>query len=150
MQYILEIPGKPLGKQRHRSGKFGSYTPKKTVDFEHYIQLLWVSKYGNHLIDAPGFEIVAYCCFLPPKSTSKKKLELMLNGEMLYVKKPDYDNLAKIVGDALNGIAWRDDSMIVHGDVWKLYRPYQSIKIEINTITKISPALIENIDNLAG
>lgn len=33
--------------------------------------------------------------------------------------KPDFDNLAKSVCDALNGLLWRDDSLICHATIEK-------------------------------
>jgi Holliday junction resolvase RusA-like endonuclease len=36
-------------------------------------------------------------------------------------KTPDVDNIAKLVGDALNGYAWHDDSQIAAVDVQKTY-----------------------------
>ena len=47
----------------------------------------------------------------PPKSISKKKREELLKGYPM--KKPDLDNVAKIILDALNGIAWKDDTQVV-------------------------------------
>ena len=48
-----------------------------------------------------------------PKSLPKRVL--------WHVKKPDVDNLCKAVGDALNGIAYNDDSQIVRLKVFKRY-----------------------------
>lgn len=36
-----------------------------------------------------------------------------------FTKKPDVDNIAKLVLDALNGVMWADDAQIVHLDVTK-------------------------------
>lgn len=147
--YRLVITGKPMGKQRPRVTKFGSYTPKETVSFENFIKILWIDKYGRiPLPTTVGYKITTYCCFLPSKSTPKKKLELMYNGKILYIKKPDYDNLGKIVGDALNGIAWHDDSQIVDGRTVKMYRNYPAIVLEIEVIDSISPELISYVDRL--
>lgn len=38
-----------------------------------------------------------------------------------FTTKPDADNIAKLVLDALNGKAWHDDSQITSLDVTKLY-----------------------------
>ena len=65
------------------------------------------------------FEIEAY--FSVPKSASKKKRAAMLTGDIRPTKKPDMDNILKTVADALNGIAYRDDSQIVRAIVDKYY-----------------------------
>jgi len=64
-----------------------------------------------------GLTIAAF--FGVPKSASKRQRERMLNGEIPCTKRPDWDNIAKIVSDALNGIAWDDDAHIVRGTVSK-------------------------------
>jgi Holliday junction resolvase RusA-like endonuclease len=35
--------------------------------------------------------------------------------------KPDADKLTRAVGDALKGVVYKDDSQVVHLDVWKRY-----------------------------
>ncbi len=37
--------------------------------------------------------------------------------------KPDYDNIEKLIGDALEGILWVNDSRIVDGQCIKKYAP---------------------------
>lgn len=60
--------------------------------------------------------------YLPiPKSKPKKWQRLALAGKIRPTKKPDFDNIGKIVADSLNGIAYRDDSAIVDGWVRKFY-----------------------------
>lgn len=57
-----------------------------------------------------------------PKGTSKKKREQMLLGEIQPITRTgDIDNLFKAVADALNGVAYDDDSQIVEATVRKLY-----------------------------
>jgi len=72
----------------------------------------------------------------------------MLNGEILYTKKPDYDNVAKIIGDGLNNIAWSDDSKIVIGNVIQVYRPYQCVKLVVTPIDNIRKDMLEFIDSI--
>jgi Holliday junction resolvase RusA-like endonuclease len=47
--------------------------------------------------------------------------------------KPDFDNLAKIVGDALNKVAWLDDAQIAAAWVRKVYSdmPGLNVKFEV-------------------
>ena len=45
----------------------------------------------------------------------------MLQGKILPTKKPDCDNIAKIICDALNGVAYDDDKQIVALKVTKIY-----------------------------
>ena len=45
--------------------------------------------------------------------------------------KPDYDNIAKIIADSLNGIAYRDDAQIVDGYVRKFYSDKPRVVVTI-------------------
>ena len=45
----------------------------------------------------------------------------MTSGKLKPCKKPDADNIAKVVSDALNGIVYEDDSQICDLNVKKLY-----------------------------
>jgi len=59
--------------------------------------------------------IVAY--FRYPASMSKKQRAIT----QYVTKKPDGDNIVKITSDALNKLAYEDDSQVAHCEVSKLY-----------------------------
>ncbi len=55
------------------------------------------------------------------KGNPNKSGRSKLSGVCACAKKPDFDKIAKIVVDALNGIAWVDDCQIVSASVSKQY-----------------------------
>jgi len=120
MKYELTIPGTPIAKGRPRVGRYGTYTPKKTADFESYVKYCWAAEYGGlKPSDRPlTAELVFYMPI--PKSVSKKARAAMEQGQA-HTKKPDLDNMAKAVLDALNGLAYTDDSHIYDLKVSKIY-----------------------------
>lgn len=134
------IPGTPMGKGRPkfaRRGKFTTtYTPETTANYENLVQLYFGQETRNSvlLIGAIKVDIVAY--FPIPKSTSKKKADLMRTGTIKPTKKPDFDNIGKIICDALNGIAYHDDSAIVDGRVQKFYSDTPRVEV---ALTEIAP-----------
>lgn len=69
-----------------------------------------------------------------PKSTSKKNREMMIDGFLLPTKKPDLDNVAKVVCDALNGIAYHDDTQICRLALYKHYGETPRVEVEIADI----------------
>lgn len=77
-------------------------------------------------------DIVAF--FPIPKSTSKKNKALMLAGEIKYTKKVDCDNLAKIVLDSLNGIAYKDDAQVYELSVKKLYAEEPKVVVTLTEV----------------
>ena len=62
--------------------------------------------------------ILVVFCFCRPQSLLKADLT---TAEMTHVKKPDVDNLLKSVMDALNGVAWTDDSQVTTAVTSKKY-----------------------------
>ena len=69
-----------------------------------------------------------------PKSTSQKKLTQMINREIRPTKKPDIDNIVKVVADALNGIAYADDKQIVSLVVEKYYSVRPRVEIGVGLV----------------
>ena len=112
MEYKITIPGTPVAKGRPRLGRYGTYTPKKTQEYEEYIKACWIAKFGRICpTDKPlAVKVIFYMPI--PKSANKKQKTEMAEGRIQHTKKPDTDNLIKSVLDALNGIAYKDDSMI--------------------------------------
>lgn len=69
-----------------------------------------------------------------PKSTSKSKRQQMLSGILLPTKKPDIDNIAKCILDALNGVAFHDDTQVVKLCMEKFYAEKPRVEVEIQEI----------------
>jgi len=115
------IPGEPKAKARPRVTKSGhAYTPDKTIEFENWVKLCYQESCSEVFHDG---EISAsiVCYFRIPESKPKKKQLDMESGIIRPTKKPDLDNIAKSVLDALNGLAYRDDSQIVDLEISKYY-----------------------------
>ena len=74
--------------------------------------------------------IIAY--YEIPKSTTKKDRKRIEALDLHPTKKPDADNIAKTICDALNDLAYHDDSQIVMLMVMKRYTlggPYALVSI---------------------
>ena len=114
------VEGRPVGKARPRVTRNGTYTPKKTKDYEDLVKWSCRSKYKGEPLKGPlRIEIVFYMYI--PKNTSKARIKKKLNDERLPTKKPDFDNLTKSITDAINGIAYEDDSQIVEAHIYKKF-----------------------------
>lgn len=126
----LIIYGEPAAKQRPRLGKGYTYTPTKTVNYETLVRQIYIQHYPGKQLDGELImHIRAY--FGIPKSASRIKREQMLSGRIRPTKRPDWDNVGKIVSDALNGLAYHDDSQIVTATVEKWYGERPRVEIEI-------------------
>lgn len=136
MMCDFEIEGKPVGKGRPRFKRMGNfvqtYTPEKTVEYEKLVRMKFQNA-GGAITDKPvKIEIVA--CFAPPKSARKKDKNEMLANRILPTKKPDCDNIAKIILDALNKIAYVDDSQVVELVVKKWFAAEAKVLVHIEEI----------------
>lgn len=133
-QYTLEILGNPMGKQRPKFGNGFTYTPKETVIYENYVKTSFQQKYGQtNLTGQIRADIKAY--FDIPKSTSKRKRTEMLSDIIRPAKTPDCDNIAKIILDSLNGIAYKDDKQIVLLTVEKFYSDNPRVCLMLQEVT---------------
>jgi Holliday junction resolvase RusA-like endonuclease len=75
------------------------------------------------------------CFFMPiPKSTSRAKVDMMMRRVILPISKPDEDNLAYIVTNALKKIVYNDDSQICEKHVYKVYDTMPRTEIIVKTI----------------
>ena len=128
----LIVPGAPASKLRARSLRGGGhYTPAPTRAAERHIGNIWAATHGlRHPHEGPVVVDVA-ATFEPPTSWPKWRRTLALAGTWPHVVKPDIDNVVKLVKDALNGLAWRDDSQVIAITGRKLYgeQPATSITI---------------------
>lgn len=121
MRYLLTIPGEPIAKARPRMTKSGHvYTPQRTVDYERWVQTLFVEEYGQPRMEG-AILLQLDLHFGIPKSRSKGTRERMRQGLERPCKRPDIDNCLKSVSDALNGIAYKDDSQIVTAVIQKFW-----------------------------
>lgn len=135
---IFEIPGPPMAKQRHRTTKTGhTYTPKETVNYEGLIKMIAaqeVAKDGRWQTRGQyALRVAAY--FPVPKSRPKAWKELALANKIHPTTRPDWDNVGKIVSDALNGIVWHDDSMVVQAMILKAYSDRPRVEVVVWDLT---------------
>lgn len=136
MMCDFEVEGKPVGKGRPRFKRMGNfvqtYTPEKTAEYEKLVRLRFQNA-GGVITDKPvKIEIVAF--FAPPKSTKKRDKAEMLMNKILPTKKPDCDNIAKIILDALNRIAYKDDSQVIELIVKKRFAAETRVYVHIEEI----------------
>lgn len=79
-------------------------------------------------------EIVAV--YPVPASYSKRKRVAALAGDLLPAKKPDADNVAKIIADALGGLAYIDDAQITDLSVMKRYGEQPEVRVKLWTVSE--------------
>jgi len=135
----FEVPGEPRGKGRPRFSRAGGFvrthTDSKTEAYESVIRYFFRQAFPNHQPFTCPIQLSFIAGFQIPKSAGKKKTELMLAGEILPSKRPDASNILKVVEDALNGVAFRDDCQIVCLEIEKKYAERPGLAIEIEPLS---------------
>jgi Holliday junction resolvase RusA-like endonuclease len=133
------VPGSPFGKQRPKFSRAGAYvktyTPKETTSYENLVKLMYSqAAKGKMFPDDAMLDVRIIAYYEIPKSASKKKRALMLEHKIRPTKKPDWDNIGKIVCDSLNLVAYHDDSAVVDAQVRKFYSENPRVDVTIRTV----------------
>lgn len=96
--FRFEVPGEPRPKARPRFGKGKAFTPPETVAHER--KVAFFAKAAK--VRPTSGPVVVGCSFYLGNN-----------------RRIDLDNLQKAICDALNGIAWEDDSQVVESHASK-------------------------------
>ena len=130
------ILGEPRGKGRprvvSRNGFSKAYTPKETAMYENLVRVEYeVQTERYRFSDASFLEMKIETYYSVPKSTSKKRRASMISGDIRPMKKPDLDNVIKIIADSLNNVAYKDDTQIVTCKCYKYYSDEPKVVVTI-------------------
>ena len=123
----LFVEIKPKAAPRPRVTKFGTYNPK---DYTQYKKVISTIAKQKLIPTEHPVQMRIDFFFQIPKSWSKHKKENIPP----HTSRPDVDNLLKGVKDALNGIAYNDDSQVVSVFARKQYASKDGILIDIEYI----------------
>lgn len=122
---VIIFDARPKPAPRPRVTKYGTYNDKSYTNYKKALRLVAQTKIKTPLEGAIKMNILFQ--FKKPKSWTKKKKE----AAFWHTQKPDADNLAKAVKDALNGVAYRDDSQICDMKLAKIWGETDRITIEL-------------------
>jgi len=150
----------PPSKLRGISGAHHTVrTPAKTRRYEALIRDIAI-KAMQHPFEKCPVSIAIFAIFKVPVSYSKKRRTDCMAGIERPIKTPDFDNVAKIVCDAVSfkrrtrsrpqipGIAYRDDAQIVRAIVEKWYGEETMITVAIKQTDIVSMDIIGTINLL--
>lgn len=132
------VYGAPFAKQRPRHNRYTgvTYTPAATKEHERGIAAEFLRQCGKSMPAGSAVKLTV-AAFMPiPKSAAKKRREAMLSGEIRPTVKPDWDNIGKLVADALNGVAYDDDKCVVEAVVRKIYSDRPRVEVEVSEVGK--------------
>jgi Holliday junction resolvase RusA-like endonuclease len=130
----LFIPGRPHAKRRHRvatiNGRARAFNPPENERFEHLVRTLAAPVFRAP-IEGP-VRVVVVATFAPPASWSAGRRTATIGTP--HTQKPDADNIAKAVKDALNRLAWTDDAQVAELTVRKLWGEIEGTRVEVTAL----------------
>lgn len=116
MRVTFEIPGPPRPKARPRVTRRGTYTPRRTQEYQSTVAAHARLACREQLAGPLRVDILLV---MPrPRAMHRKRDP---EGLMWCPVRPDVDNCRKAILDAMNGIAWADDSQVCAGETVKCY-----------------------------
>lgn len=138
MRARFTVIGEPQGKGRPIFSRVGpgvrTRTPDKTVLYENLIRTEFRRQCGAlRFPDGVPLDVRVIAFYAIPKAVSKKKKEMMLERKIRPTKKPDWDNIGKVVADSLNEVAYKDDAQVADAQVRKFYSEQPRIEVVIQT-----------------
>ncbi len=160
--FTVEFPGliSPPSKLRGISGANRTVrTPERTRKYEALIRDIAIRAMQHPFENCP-VSIAIFEIFKVPDSYSKKRRADCMAGIERPTKIPDFDNVAKIVCDAvsfkrrtrwrpqINGIAYHDDAQIVRAIVEKWYGEETVITVAIKQTDIVPMDIMRVIDSL--
>lgn len=138
------VEGRVQPKQRPRvyrnryTGQVHTHTPQATVDYENKVKASFYEACDGEkffLTGAVQMTVNVYVAIAKSR-TPKKTREKMLTGEIKPITRTgDLDNLYKAITDALNGVAYNDDSQIIDATIRKFYGEEARAEITIREVT---------------
>ena len=134
--FLFEIQGNPVPQQQTRFIRSTgiAYNPSQ----KEIKQLQWQIKPYSPTQPLECAIEMHLTFYLPiPASTSRVKRLQMLNGVILPKKKPDFDNLAYLVTNALKQIVYKDDSLITDCIIRKRYSDSPRTVIKVIPIDEL-------------
>jgi len=138
MTIEFTVDGSPHGKGRPRFRRFGNfvqtYTDAKTKSYETLVKEAAIKAMENRPPIEGPVKLDLIIRLPVPKSYPKKRSEACLNGSEWPTKKPDWDNVAKSVADAMNDIVFLDDTQIVIARVVKVYATEAGVDVKVSEV----------------
>jgi Holliday junction resolvase RusA-like endonuclease len=138
--FLFEVYGNPVPQKQTRFVRRTgiAYDPSK----KEKEQFQWqVRPYAPHEpLTCPIVLDLTFLVPIPQSLKSKVKRRLMANHTILPIKKPDIDNMAYLITNAMKKIFYEDDAQIVDMYLHKRYAEKPRTIVKILTMQEMEPS----------
>lgn len=119
----IVIDGEPVGQGRPRMNRKGwLYKPEKDRIYEQKVKKQWNRR---EKFSGPVYVKIEAYLQIPQRCKTSRP-----------TKKPDIDNIAKIIMDSLNKAAWDDDKQVVRLTVNKSWSNEPRVEVTITEVVE--------------
>jgi Holliday junction resolvase RusA-like endonuclease len=133
----VPVRPKPLARTRTKGGSNRVWTPRKSQSDKKTIAeyvALHMRDQGNKGLFSGPVRLTVGLHFNWPKSWSEKKRRAPGSHYVTNQKLGDWDNLGKLVSDALEGVVYENDRQVCQVTLEKLYGPREGIYIKVDEL----------------
>ena len=127
----LHVPFRPTAQKRHRHTHAGRTYDPCSQEKAAFLRLCLQDRAPPLELPSVGIRCTLRFTFARPRSHCTARGALRKGVPRMHVYKPDADNLAKFVLDALNGRYYKDDSQIYSLCIEKRYGDEDSVKVQL-------------------
>jgi len=127
----LHVPFRPTSQKRHRHTRAGRTYDPCTAEKAAFLKMCRQDCAPLASMQAGALRCTLRFTFARPVSHCTAKGVLKRSAPCMHVYKPDADNLAKFVLDALNGHYYKDDSQICVLMIEKRYGDEDSVRVHL-------------------
>ena len=141
------LPITPTAQQRPRHARVGGHDVTYKSESQKANERTLEACLLPHRPKTPmkGPLELSFCAIFPiPRSWTKKRREAALRGKIWHTSKPDTDNLAKQLKDAMTRMGfWQDDRQVALCFAEKCYGGRGELRVHVSE-------LVENVDTQGG
>lgn len=138
--YLFEIHGAPIPQKQTRCRCIANRPQLWDPGKKDKEKIQWQARPFAPSTPLKGAIEMTLVFFLPiPQGTSKKLRNAMINRVILHKRKPDFDNLAYLITNALKEIFYEDDSQIYSSHIYKFYGEDPKTVVKIREIEELQP-----------
>lgn len=134
--FLFTIPGDPIPQKQTRFARGIAYDPsskyRKAIEWQ-------MKHYAPKTPLGGALDVDITFVFAVPKSTSGVRKRQMINHVIHHIKKPDADNCAYLITNAMKKIFYDDDSQIIDLHVHKRYGEVAQTVVRITPIHSAEP-----------
>lgn len=133
MTYRLYFEGRVIGKGRPRAARRGPakiqlYTPARTAQEERRIKAGMARAYPGIAADGAAYRLTVEV------RTVWRARHKRLTMPEHPLRRPDLDNVVKLIADALTGVFWADDAQIVELTARRVWSSQEGVLLEIDRL----------------